>query len=197
MFILLLSGLFCCLGFSVVVFFCCLGGGGGGGRGGGRVFVFAVWRVACFCFCCLGGWRVFVCSLGGCIFFCLLFGRVAFFFFCLLFGRVACFCLLFGRLRFFFCLLLGRVACLFFAVWAGGYFFLLFGRGSGVHSLTGLPGSSSSDPATKKTKQPKKKTRVPIIGSIISMLVSIKRRPQHKSKNIITFTIGTPKLTPT
>ena len=67
-------------------------------------------------------------------------------------------------------------AFLFFAAWAGGvfcclggvrvYFFcclgggrvflLLFGRGSGVHSLTGLPGSSSSDPATKKTKQQKK-----------------------------------------
>ena len=47
-----------------------------------------------------------------------------------------------------------------FAVWAGGVFFLLFGRVTGVHSLTGLPGSSLSDPTTKKTKQ-QKKTRVP------------------------------------
>ena len=43
-----------------------------------------------------------------------------------------------------------------FAVWAGGVFFLLFRRGTGVHSLTGLPGLSSSNPTTKKTKQQKK-----------------------------------------
>ena len=49
----------------------------------------------------------------------------------------------------------------FFAVWAGGvFFFLLFGRGTGVHSLTRLPGSSLSDPTTKETEQQKKK-RVP------------------------------------
>ena len=53
--------------------------------------------------------------------------------------------------------------CLFFTVWAGGVVFsLLFGRGTEVHSLTGLPGSSLSDPTTKKTEQQKKKkTRVP------------------------------------
>ena len=45
------------------------------------------------------------------------------------------------------CLLLGQVA----------FLFLLFGRGTGVHSLTGLPGSSLSDPTTKKTKKQKKK----------------------------------------
>ena len=107
--------------------------------------------------------------------------------FLLLFGRVTCaffFFLLFGRgcgggggggRSFFFFLLFGRCACFFFVVWAGvaclcfcclagGRFcFLLFGRGTGVHSLTGLPGSSSSDPTTKKTKQQKKKTRVPNI----------------------------------
>ena len=46
-----------------------------------------------------------------------------------------------------FCFLLfGRVAC---------FFLLLFGRGTGVHSITGLPGSSLSDPARKATKQQK------------------------------------------
>ena len=78
---------------------------------------------------------------------------------------------------FFFCCLGGR-RVLFFAVWAGGVFFfccfgggmfffllfgpgacffLLFGRGTGVHSLTRLPGSSLSDPTTKETEQQKKK----------------------------------------
>ena len=95
-----------------------------------------------------------------CLFF-LLFGRGAFFFF-LLFGRGACF--------FFFFLLFGRGRVLFFAVWAGACFFLLFGpgacffllfgRGTGVHSLTRLPGSSLSDSTTKETEQ-QKKTRVP------------------------------------
>ena len=65
-----------------------------------------------------------------------------------------------------FFLLFGRRACSFLAVWVGGViFFLLFGRGTGVHSLTGLPGSSLSDPTTKKTKQ-QKKTRVPAALSL-------------------------------
>ena len=67
----------------------------------------------------------------------------------------------------FFCCLGGwRVCCLgclgvFFAVWAGGEFmfllfgqvacfFLLFGPGAGVHSLTSLPGSSVRGPTTKR-----------------------------------------------
>ena len=142
-FILLLSGLFCCLGFSVC-FSCCLGG-------------------ACFIFCCLGGcvglaqtakkntpqptqqqkkhapapsehfflavWvggRFFLrfgcgpccfCCLGGCRFFCLLFGRVVVFFFFFFF--------------FFFCLGAGRA--FFFAVWAGGVFFSVWaGDGSSL-----------------------------------------------------------------
>ena len=80
-------------------------------------------------FCCLG-WGV----AGGGWFYCL--G-----------GR--------GRGRVFF----------FFAVWAGGVFilllfgrvsfFLLFGRRTGVHSLTGQPGSALRGPTTKKTKQQK------------------------------------------
>ena len=78
------------------------------------------------------------------------------------------FFLLIGRVLVFFCCLGGgRV---FFAVWAGGivfvfllfgrvaFFFLLFGRGTGVHSLTGPPGSSFRDLTTKKTKQQKKNT---------------------------------------
>ena len=88
-------------------------------------------------FCCLGGGRV--CFLlfgpgGACYFFCFLAVGSCLFF--LLFGPGACysFCCLGGR----------RVFC------------LLFGRGTGVHSLTGLPGLSSSDPTTKKTKQEKK-----------------------------------------
>ena len=108
----------------------------------GRVGVFVF-------FCCLGRRRVFFFAVwAGCVFF-LLFGRGRVLF--LLFGRGAC----------SFFLLFGRGACFLFAVWAGGvFFFLLFGQGTGVHSLSGLPGSSSSDPTTTKTKQ-QKKTRVP------------------------------------
>ena len=95
----------------------------------------------------------FVCAFPVLLF--LLFGRGACFIFCCLGGS---FFLLFGRVRVHF-LLFGRLSCFLFAVWAGGgrAFFLLFGWGTGVHSLTGLPGSSSSDPTTKKTKQQKKK----------------------------------------
>ena len=110
-------------------------------------FFFAVWAGVCVCvclfFCCLGGGRVFFCCLGG--------GRVLF----LLFGWGRVLFLLFGRGRLLFC-----------AVWAGGVFvFLLFGRGTGVHSLTRLPGSSLSDPTTKETEQ-QKKTRVPLMYSV-------------------------------
>ena len=73
------------------------------------------------------------------------------FFFVFAVWAVAFFFLLFGPGGLFFCLLLGRVA----------FLFLLFGRGTGVHSLTGLPGSSLSDPTTKKTKQQKIKNTVP------------------------------------
>ena len=110
---------------------------------------FAVWA---------GGHDLFLLfGRGGCSFFAvwagvvcvfLLFGPGAFFFF-LLFGP--------GDV-FFFCCLGGGVFFLLFGPWA--FFFLLFGRGTGVHSLTGLPGSSLSDPTTKKTKQ-QTKTRVP------------------------------------
>ena len=87
----------------------------------------------------------------------LLQGRVGLFIF-LLFGRWACFCFCcLGECVFFlFCCCLGGVRFYVFAVWVGGFFWL-FGRGTGVHSLTGLPGSSSSDSTTKKTKQQKKK----------------------------------------
>ena len=97
-FTFLLSGLFCCLGCSVV-------------------FVFAVWA-------------------GGVLFFFLLFGR--------------------GRVLF---LNLGGGVCFFLLFGPGARFFvLLFGRGTGVHSLTRLPGSSLSDPTTKETEQQKKNT---------------------------------------
>ena len=92
---------------------------------------------ACCCFCCLGGWACYLfCCLGveSVLFVAVWAGGVCFF---LLFGPGACF---------FCCLGGGRV------------FSLLFGRGTGVHSLTVLPGLSSSDPTTKKTKQQNKNT---------------------------------------
>ena len=90
----------------------------------------------CVFFCCLGGGRVYFFAVwaGGVFFFCCLGGGV--FFFCCLGGGMFLFCCL-GR---------GRV------------FFLLFARGTGVHSLTRLPGSSLSDPTTKETEQQKKNT---------------------------------------
>ena len=159
MFIFLLSGLFCCLGFSGAIFFAAWAGAcffflfGQEPRPRPNskkkkktrprpfracFFLLFEW-VVCSFFCCLGGGRVFVFTVwAGGVFFFLLFGR----------GRVLF--LLFGRGRFFF-LLFGPGAC---------FFFLLFGRGTGVHSLTRLPGSSLSDPTTKETEQ-QKKTRVP------------------------------------
>ena len=104
--------------------------------------------------------------------------------FFLLLGRVGMFILLLGRGRVFvfavwavpfFFFLFRRCAFIFFSVWAGCFFcclgggrvfclgggggacvFLLFGRRTGVHSLTGLPGLSLRDPTTKQTKQQKK-----------------------------------------
>ena len=65
---------------------------------------------------------------------------------------------------FFFCCLGGGVF-FFLLSGPGACFFLLFGRGTGVHSLTRLPGSSLSDPTTKETEQ-QKKTRVPIYNTL-------------------------------
>ena len=123
MFIFVLSGLFCCLGFSVVIFFAVWAGGGWGGGGGGAFLFFAVWAGGVlFFFAVWAGACSFCCCLGGGVFF-------------------------------------------FFAVWAGGvFFFLLFGRETGAHSLTRLPGSSLSDPTTKETERQKKKTRVPTLN---------------------------------
>ena len=133
MFILLLSGLFCCLGFSGVFFLLfgrLLFGRGPRprpntlGRGGGVLIFLLFGQGACFFFA-VWAWGVFLFLLFG-------LGRVLF--------------LLFRR---------GRV--LFVAIWAGGVFFLLFVQGTGVHSLTRLPGLSLSDPTTKETEQQKKK----------------------------------------
>ena len=99
------------------------------------VFFFAVGAGGLF-FYCLGGGRVFFCGLGAGVFL-----------FCCLGGGH--FCCLGGGHVFLCCL--GRGPVCFFAVCAGGVFFL------GVHSLTGLPGLSLRDPTTKKTKQQKKK----------------------------------------
>ena len=162
-FIFLLSGLFCCLGFSGVIFICCLGGG---------VFLFfGVWAGAQVPpkqqkkqHAPAPSERIFFCAVwaGGVFFFFFLFSffwggrgagvkRVGRFFFCCLGGGRGFFCCLGGGVFFF--LLFGPEACFFF-------FFLLFGRGTGVHSLTRLPGSSLSDPTTRETEQ-QKKTRVP------------------------------------
>ena len=60
-FIVLLSGRFCCLGFSGVIFFCCLGGGVFFFLlfGRGRVLFLLFGRGRVFFFCCLGAGREF------------------------------------------------------------------------------------------------------------------------------------------
>ena len=125
----MLSGLFCCLGFSGVFFFAVWAGAWDRPNSNKKKHAPRPFR-ACF-----------LCCLGGGVFIFLLFGRGG--------GRI-CFCCLGGGVVFF--LLFGRGSC----------FVVLFGRGTGVHSLTGLPGSSSRGPTTTKTKQQKKKkARVP------------------------------------
>ena len=120
---------------------------------------------ACCLFVCL-----FVFLLFGPVGVFIVFGGWSFFVVCFSFFSVWAVCI-------FFFFPFGRGACLFVAVWAGACCFflfrrgggvfivLLFGRGTGVHSLTGLPGSSSSHPTTKKTKQPTK-MRVPYNPSV-------------------------------
>ena len=137
----LLSGLCCCWGFSGIYFF-------------------AVWAGAFFFAVGAGAqappkqekktrprpfraWFLFAVWAAGCVYF-----------FC---WRRTC----------FFCCLGGWRFCFFFAVWAGACFFcclgrgrvfLLVGRGTGIHSLTRLPGSSRSDPTTKATERQKQNT---------------------------------------
>ena len=118
----------------------------------------------CSFFCCLGVWA------GGVFFFFAVWAGGVFFF--LLFGRGACsfFCCLGGGVFFF--LLFGP----------GAFFFLLFGRGTGVHSLTRLPGSSLRDPTTKETEQQKKKHGFPdsIQGAVcpeVSPKIEIQPKP--------------------
>ena len=118
-------------------------------------------------FLLFGLFGCFFCCLGRCVFYFLLFGRfVVCLCFFLLFGRggrgggrgVCFFLAVWAGACFHFCCL-GGGRVYVFAVWAGGVFlFLLSGRGTGVHSLTGLPGSSLSDPTTKKTNQQKNNT---------------------------------------
>ena len=101
-------------------------------------FVFLLFgQGLCVCVCVFavwagGGVRVFFgCCLGGCVFF-----------FCWLGG---------GRVFCFF------VLVVFCCLGGGACFFWRFGRATGVHSLTGLPGSCLRGPTSKKTKQEKKK----------------------------------------
>ena len=135
----LLSGLFCCLGFSRVLYFLLFGRV--------RVLFFAVWAGArappkqqikhapaqtaknitrprpfrSFCVgCCSGGWACFICFAvwAGGVFFCCL-GEVRVFFLLLGRGRVICFAVWAGVLFFSS------------AVWAGGvlFFFCCLGGG--------------------------------------------------------------------
>ena len=80
-------------------------------------------RVGAFFCCCLGGGRVlFFAVWAGVVFLFLLFGQ----------GACSCFCCL-GRGRVLF-LLFGRGSCFFFLLFGpGACFFLLLGRGTGVH----------------------------------------------------------------
>ena len=84
------------------------------------------------------------------MFFAVWAGGVLFFSFSIWAGGMLFFCCLGGVVLWaggvFMFLLFWRVAC----------FSLLFGRGTGVHSLTGLPSSSLSDPTTKKDQTAKK-----------------------------------------
>ena len=188
MFIFLLSGLFCCLGFSVVIFFAVWAGApffllfGRGPRPrpnskkktppAQTAKKTRTRPFRAFFFCCFAVWA------GGCVYFFAVWARGVFFF--AVWAGVVFFFLLFGR---------GRV--LFFAVWAvvfffavlgggvfffcclgrGRGFFLLFGRGTGVHSLTRLPGSSLSDPTTKETEQQKKKHGFPV-STLFSIILT-------------------------
>ena len=188
-FIFLLSGIFCCLGFSGV--FCLL-------FGRGRVLFCAVWAGAQappkqqkkitrprpnskkkhtpvpsrrFFFCCLGGWVCLVVAVwAGGVFF-LLFGRGACSFFCCLGGGRVFFCCL-GRGRVFLFCCLGRGACSFFCCLGGGvFFFLLFGpRACFFFAVWAGDGSSLTyrsawlvfkRPNNKKDQTTKKITRVP------------------------------------
>ena len=193
----MLSGLFCCLGFSGVIFLL---------LGRGRVFLFAVWAPAQTAknktrhssnskknkhvpapservvFLLFGRGRVFFCCLGGDVFFSCCLGGGVFIF--LLFGQGAC--------VFFSCCLGG---CMFiFAVWARGvFYFLLFGRGTcsffcclggggggGVvffcFCCLGGDGSSLTYRSAWLVFKPTStKKRVPGLG-IVKLLVTVKRQ---------------------
>ena len=156
-----------------------------------RVFFCRLSKWSCLLFCCLDGgggvgcfFAVWAGGGGGCCFFAVWAGLC---FFCCLGGGRG------WRLFFFFCL--GGWAWFFLFCCLGG------GGGSGVHSLTGLPGSSSSDLATKKTKQQKKKTVVPpliypsdspynYITSVCTKISGPQYRPQY---TIIHISMRTPK----
>ena len=182
MFIFLLSGLFCCLGFSGVIFF-------------------AVWAGACFFLLFGRGPRprpnskknhapaqtakkntpphlpiifFFAVWAGGCVFFFAVWAGDVFFFFAVWAGGV------------FFFLLFGRGRVLFFAVWTGTCsFFCCVGRGR-VYFFAVWAGDGSSltypsawlvfkRPNNKRDRTAKKKTRVPECRpfSISSMFMQI------------------------
>ena len=96
----LLSGLFCCLGFSDVIFFAVWAGA--------CFFCFLLFgRVGVFIFCCLGGWRVvfFAVWAGGVFFFAVWAGACSFF--AVWAGACSFFCCLGRGHVFFFCCLGG------------------------------------------------------------------------------------------
>ena len=173
MFIFLLSGR------GRVLFCCCLGGGVGPAQtakqkknktctrpNSKKMNTPPTLPSVLFFFCCLGGWACF----------CFAAWAAGIIFDCLGGERDFCFCCLGGACSIFCCLGGGRV--FFFAVWARGvcvfllvgrvslFFFLLFGRGTGVHPLTGLPGSSLRDPTTKNDQTAKKRYGFPMVRYI-------------------------------
>ena len=92
-----------------------------------------------------------------------------------------------GRVSFFFCLAAGRGACFIVAVWAGCVFhFFLFGRGrvvffaawagTGVHSLTGLPGWASRG-LTIKRPNSKQKNGFPLNKNPVRTLTAMENDP--------------------
>ena len=155
-FVFLLSGLFCCLGFSGVIFF-------------------AVWAGACFFFAVWAGSQALPKQqkktrprpnskkntprpFRACFFF-LLFGRVGVFIF-LLFGRGACsfFCCWGGGV-FFFAVWAGE--CSSFSVWAGGVFFFAVWAGDGSSLTYPSAWLVFKRPNNKRDRTAKKSTRVP------------------------------------
>ena len=167
MFIFLLSGLFCCLGFS-------------------GAFFFAVWAGSCFFLCCLGGGAdpaqtakkktrprpnskkktrpapservvVFAVWAGGRIIFFAVWAGGRVFFFAVWAGVALFFAVWAVDVLFFLVCCLGRGRVFFFAVWAGCVFF--FCCSGGGREFTHLPVCLACLQATQQQKRPNSKNK--------------------------------------